>query len=279
MTNPMTVSRKFDPTVYGLQKNQQNLLVLLCIPILLIFTVGMYVIGIDLAVKLACFIAGCEFAFFLWIGSSPSNLYHFECTCRFFKSIYKGADYIEKYGYNGLQKARSLTHIKTIHDGKYIEYSYSKERPHNWATMLKLHSFQPEDLEMFTESLERMLIGNPDKTLIKTFLHVRSDLTDYSEPIRKELHKNRIPQIVRDSMYEFQVMCETADAKSFENHMIVFLEYTANPEKAKNKLDIIVNNVQEILTHMEIGSEILDTEDKILGMFHGHITYGIHQGA
>lgn len=277
--SPLTVSRKFDPTVYGLHKNQQSLLMKLAVVLMFFFWGGVFTVGLDLAVKASAVLAGIELLFFMWIGGSPSNLYHFECWCRFLKSIYKGEDYIEKHGANGMQKARHLTHIKKIHDGKYIEYFFTKVRPHNWGVMLRLDSFQPDDLEQFALNVERMLIGNPDKTLIKTFLHVRSDLTDYAEPIRKELQRNRIPQIVRDSMFEFQLMCEAADSKSFENHMLVLIDYTANAERAMGKLDIIVNSIQEILNDMEIGNEILNSEEKILGMFYGHVTYGVHQGA
>lgn len=276
---PMTVTRKFDPTVYGLHKNQQHLIMILACLLMPTFLIGMFTVSIDLTMKLAAGQAILEGLFFMWVGSSPSSLYHFECTCRLFKAIYKGEDYIEKHGINGMQKARSLTHIKKIHFGKYIEYFFTKARPHNFGTMLKLDSFQPDDLEQFALNIERMFVGNPDKTLIKTFLHVRPDLVDYAAPIKEELKKNRIPQIVRESMFEFQLMCEESDSKSFENHMLILLDYTPSLEKAIGKLDIITNTVQEILTSMGIGSEILETEDEILGMFYGHITYGIHQGA
>jgi len=275
---PMTVTRNFNPTIYGYQKNQQNLAILLAFLLMPTFLIGTFVLGPNTAVHVAIGQAVIEILFFIYIASSASNLYHFECWCRFLKQIYKGEDYIEKHGINGLKKARNLTHIKKIHDGKYIEYFFTKERPHNWGVMIKIHSFQPEDMEVFAENIERMFIGNEDRTLIKTFLHVRSDLTDYAKPIREELHRNRIPQIVRDSMFEFQLMCEEADSKSAENHMLILLDYTANPVKAKGKLDILVSGVQDILSDMEIGSEVLETEDKILGMFYGHVTYGILPG-
>jgi len=274
-SGPMTVTRNFNPTIYGYQKNQQNLAIILAVLLMPTFMIGTFLVGPNAAVNIAIGQAVIETLFFVYVASSASNLYHFECWCRFLKSINKGEDYIEKHGVNGLKKARNLSHIKKVHDGKYIEYFFTKERPHNWGIMLKLKSFMPEDFDIFAENVERMFIGNPDRTLIKTFLHVRSDLTDYAKPIREELYQNRIPQIVRDSMFEFQMMCEEADSKTAENYMLILIDYTANPIKAKGKLEILLSGVQDILDDMEIGCEVMDTEEKILGMFYGHITYEV----
>jgi len=122
-----------------------------------------------------------------------------------------------------------------------------------------------------------MLIGLPDRTLIKTTMKVRSDLTDYSEPIKVELRKNRIPQIVRESMYEHQQICEQADEKSYSNHMLVLIDYTASAEKAKHTLDIVLHAVSEVLDDMAIGNRRLTTEDEIFEMFYGDITFNFHR--
>ncbi len=280
---PLSTSRKIDLTMWGLQKNQQLLLGLLIFILSVVYFISNFTVDRLTANKISvCFLA-IEAVFFFIVARNASILYHFECALRFLLSIHFGTDFIEKFGKNGNKQAQNLTHIKKIHKGGYIEYRVGKlfrrKRTHNWALMLKLDSFQPEDLEQFALNIERVLVSLPDKTLIKTFLHVRSDMTDYAEPLREELRKNRIPQIVRDSMFEFQLMCEEAESKSFENHMLILLDYTASAERAKNQLNIIVNTIQEILKDMEIGTTVLKTQDEILGMFYGHVTYNVHQGA
>ena len=283
MSTPLSTSRKIDLTLWGLHKNQQGLAAILLFILAIVYFSVSFTINTILAYKVSIVFLVVELVFFLIVGSNATVLYHFECALRFLISVSKGTNFIEKHGENGEQKARDLTHIQKVHDRGYIQYHVGKlfhrKRSHNWGVMLELKGFQPDDLDQFALNLERVLISLPDKTLIKTFLHVRSDLTDYAEPLREELRKNRIPQIVRDSMFEFQLMCEESDAKSFENHMLILLDYTASPTKAKDRLDIIVKTVQEILTDMEIGSRVLQTEDEILNMFYGHITYNVHQGA
>jgi hypothetical protein len=251
--------------------------------------IGCLIFGLDLGIKISLSIAVVEAVFFFMVARSPANLYHFECTLRFLKDIKTGEDYVYKHEEQPknklfqffkvkqlLKKVQGLTHIKKIHNGKYIEYTHEKTRPHNWGGILELKTFQPEDLEMFAENAERFLIGVEDKTIIKTTLKVRSDLTDYALPIRMELQKNRVPQIVRDSMFEHQQMCENADEKSYKNHMLVLIDYTANPEKAKHKLDVTIHAISEILDDMAIGYKRLETEDEILSMFFEDITYNIH---
>jgi hypothetical protein len=283
MSTPLSTSRKIDLTLWGFHRNQQALIAIQLFLLSIVYFMISFTFNTIIAYKVSIVFLVVECVFFTIVGSNAAVLYHFECACRFLISISNGMNFIEKHGENGDQKARDLTHIQKVHDKGYIQYHVGKlfhqKRSHNWGVMLELKGFQPDDLDQFALNLERVLISLPDKTLIKTFLHVRSDLTDYAEPLRDELRRNRIPQIVRDSMFEFQLMCEEADAKSFENHMLILLDYTASATKAKDRLDIIVKTVQEILDDMEIGSRVLKTEDEILNMFYGHITYNIHQGA
>lgn len=273
---PLTTSRQFDPTYYGFQKNQQEFAVLLCIPLVLLFLIGMYTVGPDMTTKMCGGLLVLEILLFIKVAKSSADLYHFECTMRFLRSIKKGEDIIEKHGKFGMDRARSLTHIKKIHDGKYAEFFFSKERPHNWSTFLKIDSMSPENLAAFANTIELLFAGFPDKTIIKTVLQLRSDSTDYAEPIRIELKKDRIPQIVRESMYELQVLCEEAETKQYFCHMQILIDYTQSFEKAKKTLDIITNNISDCLTMLKVGNEVLDTDDKILEMYYSLITYGVH---
>jgi len=275
---PLTTSRKFDPTIYGLQRNQQFLVLILCLPLSIAFIIGCLVFGASIGFKLSLFVLAIDVIVFIMVGMSPANLYHFECTLRFLKDIKTGNDYIHKHGKEGEKKAKSLFHIKQIHDDGSIEFTYTKRRPQNFGGILELKTFSPDELEAFSANAERMLIGLPDRTLIKTTMKVRSDLTDYSEPLKKELRKNRVPQIVRESMYEHQLICEQAEEKSYTNHMLILIDYTASAEKAKHTLGIVLNSISEVLDDMEIGNRRLTTEDEILEMFYGDITFNIHRG-
>lgn len=277
MNAPLTTSRKFDPTIYGLQRNQQFLVLIMCLPLSLTFIIGCLVFGANIGFKLSMVALAVDIIIFILVGTNPANLYHFECTLRFLKDIKTGNDYIHKHGKEGEKKAHNLSHIKKIHDDGSIEFTYTKKRPQNFGGILELKTFSPEDMQVFSENAERMLIGLPDRTLIKTTMKVRSDLSDYSEPIKAELRKNRVPQIVRESMYEHQLICEQADEKSYTNHMLVLIDYVASAEKAKHTLGIVLHAISEVLDDMEIGNRRLITEDEIIEMFYGDITFNIHR--
>lgn len=273
---PMTGNRNFDPTVLGLHKNQQLLLFILIFPLMGCFLLGTFVLGSHLGVYVSIGFAALEAIFFLAVGRSTASLYHFERNLRFLWSVHRGTDYINKYGNRGIQKARSLTHIKKIHKGGYIEYFFDQTRPHNWGGIISLKTFTPEDLEVFKVNVERMWIGLPDHSIIKTTLKVRSDLTDHAESIRKELGKEGLPQIIRESMDEHRIMCELANEKSYENHMLVLLSYSASPDGAKHQLDIMIKTITEILEGMKIGCRRLEIQEEIEDMFFGDITFNVH---
>jgi hypothetical protein len=273
---PITTSRQFDPTYYGYQKNQQEFAVVLAIPLVLLIFFGLYIVGPDLTTKACGVLFVLEVLLFIKVAKTPADLYHFECCIRFLRSIRSGEDYIEKHGKLGDEKARSLTHLKKIHDGKYAEFYYTKERPHNWSSFLCIHSISPEDLQKFANLVEILFMGFPDKTIIKTVLQLRSDSTDYAEPIRAELKKDRIPQVVRESMFELQQLCEQADQKKYTCHMQILLDYTQNPEKAKRTLDIITINIHDCLNFLKVDNNVLEKEEDILEMYYSLITYGVH---
>jgi hypothetical protein len=83
MSVPLTTSRKFDPTMFGLQRNQQMLVLILCLPLSLSFIFGCMVFGTDTGFKLSMFVLAIDAVFFVLVGWNPANLYHFECTLRF----------------------------------------------------------------------------------------------------------------------------------------------------------------------------------------------------
>lgn len=273
---PMTGNRNFDPTVLGLHKNQQLLLFILIFSLIGCFLLGTFVLGSHLGVYVSIDFAALEAIFFLAVGRSTASLYHFERNLRFLWSVHRGTDYINKYGNRGIQKARSLTHIKKIHKGGHIEYFFDQTRPHNWGGIISLKTFTPEDLEVFKVNVERMWIGLPDHSIIETTLKVRSDLTDHAESIRKELGKEGLPQIIRESMDEHRIMCELANEKSYENHMLVLLSYSALTDGAKHQLDIMIKTITEILEGMRIGCRRLETQEEIEDMFFGDITFNVH---
>jgi hypothetical protein len=251
--------------------------------------VGCLVLGPEIGIEIAAVVMLIEAVFFFFVGRNSDHFYHFLCTLGFLASIHKGDDYIykhEEYKGNFLfrkikewvlyKKIKELTRIKKIHNGKYIEFIYSKKTPNNFGALIELKTYQPEDLEAYAENVERMIMGQGDKSMIITSLTVRSDLTDYAKPIKDELKRNRIPPIVRDSMYEHQQMCEMADEKSYKNHMLVLIPYTANVKKAMHSLDIAVDSICRILEELGIGFEWLDTKEKIIRMYNEDLTYNIH---
>lgn len=269
-------NRNFDPTVLGLHQNQQFLLFILIFPLMGCFVLSIFTLGSHLGVYVSIGFGFLELLFFLAVGRNTASLYHFERNLRFMWSVHLGTDYINKYGHHGIQKARSLTHIKKVHKGGYIEYFFDRDRPHNWGGIIHLNTFTPDDLEVFKANVERMCVGLPDHSIIKTTLKVRSDLTDHAESIRKELGKEGLPQIIRESMDEHRIMCELANEKSYENHMLVLLSYNASPEGAMHKLDIMIQTITEILEGMKIGCTRLETPEAIEDMFYGDITFNVH---
>jgi hypothetical protein len=289
MNTPMTTTRKFDPKIWGLDKRQQVLVLILLFPLSLSFMVGCLTFGPEIGINIGVIVAILEAIFFIAVGRSSEHLYHFLCGIGFLFTIHKGDDYIYKHeeyrGYFFLKlinerklykKIKNLTRIVKIHDGGYIEYIRSRNTPNNVGGIGELKTYQPEDLEAFAESIEPILVGMEDKSVLITTLKVRSDLTDYAKPIREELQKNRIPQIVRDSMYEHQQMCEAADEKSYKNHMLVLNPYIANTNKAKHSLDISMDSIHDSLDELGIGFERLNTKDKIIQMFNEDLTYNTH---
>jgi hypothetical protein len=213
-----------------------------------------------------------------YIGRSQSRLYHFECTWRFIFSMVSKTSYIEKYGDNGLQKSKEFSYIKWIHDGGFIEFfHYPKKRPHNWGVIIWLDAFDPESLKTFILNTQNMLIGLPDKTVLKTSVNIRNDLQDYSEPITIQLQENDMPTIVRESMIEHEKYIKMAQIKNYENYMMVLIDYTASKKKAIKLLKITINSISGVLREMEIDNHVLASAGEVREAFYGQVTFNVHQ--
>lgn len=286
---PMTTTRKFDLTIWGFHKNQQILIMIMFGLLSIVFMVSTMIFGLDIGIKIGELFTVLGVVFYLTFARTPEKLLHFEYTMRFLLSIFRGTDYIYKHEEkiknsifrffvvkNLMTKIKQLTRIKKIDEKGHVEYMYSRDTPHTMGSIVELKSNQPEDKKSYSENVERMLIGMDDKSVLITRLAVRSDLTDFAKPIREELHKDRVPQIVRESMYEHQLMCEQSDEKSYKNHMLVLPPYNANPEKAKRSVDLSVNSMCSVLEELKIGVERLDSEEKVLEMFFEDITHNVH---
>lgn len=221
-------------------------------------------------------LAFIETGIFFYVGRSQSRLYRFECFMRFLLSFQFGTDSIEKHSEKGLKNAQDFSHIKKVHTGGYIEYIPSKERPNNFGGIIKLKAFSPEKLKNFTDNVERMIIGIPDRSTLKTVITIRKDLNDFSLPLQNQLNDMSLPKIVRESGIECKTFITQANNKSYENYMLVLIPYTASKKEAKQKLDITLNSVSKILTDMKLDNEVLKTIPAIKEAFFSQITYNFH---
>ena len=276
MSDPVTLSRNFDLTVYTLRRNQQMLALALLIPWFTVMVVGNKLVGPHITNRIALVMAVIEICIFLYIGRNPIRLYRFECLFRFLWSLQRNTDYIWKYAEDGLKQAQEFSHIKKVHKGGYIEYTFEKSRPNNWGYIIRLDAFSPDSFQKFVDGVELFIVGLLDGTVLKTTINVRKDLKDYAEPIKIDLNKESVPELVRQSMFEHQQFIESAEIKSYENYMLILLPYTASPKKAKAKLKTTVNSICEVLDGMKIGYKKLDTADKIKEAFFGCITGNFH---
>lgn len=276
---PMTTSRPFELTFYGLHKNQQILFGILLIPLFSVYIIGNQFLpwSYHTINHVAAIVFVIESCIFFHIGRSEQRLYLFERWLRFIISLYRGTDSVEKYSENGLKQARDFSYMKKIHTGGYIEYIPTKERPNNFGGIIKLNAFSPENLKNFTENVERMLKGVPDRSTLKTTINIRKDLKDLTLPLQVQLNDESLPQVVRQSIIECKTFIKQANNKSYENYMLVLIPYTANEKLAKQTLDITLNAISEVLIEMKIGNEILTTIPKIKEAFFSQITYNIHQ--
>jgi hypothetical protein len=273
---PLTVTRNIDITFYSMRKNQQYLLMFLLFLLSLTLLVGIRTVGYNLTNKIVLVQAIIESLVFYYIGRSSARLYQVERYVRFLISMQTGEDTVEKFAEKGMKKVRDISNIKKIHFGGFIEIFHSKKRPNNWAVFFELQSFKPDKLVQFLQSTEKMFTGLMDKSVLKTTLTIRSDLKDYAAPIKAELNKEGMPQIVRQSMYEHQQFIENADIKTYGNYMVYYLPYTASKKEATKNLKIASKNISRALRDNKIKHRRLKWAWQIHKIFHGVITYNYH---
>jgi len=275
-TAPTTITRMFDPTLWGLRKNQLCVLFFAGIitaflaimkavvfPNSLIFTVTFWILSL------------AAWAFFVFVGLNREALYYFENYLRFFVSLKQGEELIQKYNEKDENKTKNFTHIKNIFKGGYTEF-WPINKGNNWAIFLELFAFSPEDLEVFESNAERTLSSVPDGTIIKTILKARKSTRDSAEPFKKELKKdNQIP-LIRDICYEQAALCENTNSKTYETHMAFIIPYATNREKAFQTLDNVCVAAQTALKEQGIENNKLKTEEEVYAMFDGMITHNTH---
>lgn len=273
---PLTVTRKIDISFYSLRKNQQYLVMFLLFLLSLTLMIGVRTIGYNLTNKIVLVQTIIEALVFFYIGRSPARLYRCERFVRFLYFMQTGADTVEKFAEKGLKKVRDVSNIKKIHFGGFVEYFYSKTRPHNWSVFFELQAFKPDSIVSFLRSTEKMFTGLPDRSAVKTTMTIRNDLKDYAEPIKNELNKEGMPQIVRQSMYEHQKFIESANIKTYGNYLIFYLPYTASKKEAIKNLKIASKNISRSLRENKIKHKRLKYAWQIRKVFHGVITYNYH---
>jgi hypothetical protein len=276
---PLTTSRPFELTFYGLHRNQQLLAGLLLIPLFSIYIIGNKFMpwSYHTVNTIAEIVFVIEALIFFYIGRSETRLYKCERFFRFMGSLYFNTDSVEKYAEGGLKRAQDFSHIKKVHRGGYIEYIPTKERPNNFGGIINLHAFSPENLKNFTQNAERMIIGVPDRSVLKTSINIRKDIKDLSMPLQIQLTDESLPPIVRKSIIECKTFIKQANNKSYENYMLVLIPYIANEKIAKQTLDITLDSISKVLTDMKIKNEVLKTIPEIKEAFFSQVTYNIHQ--
>lgn len=273
---PLTVTRNIDITFYTLRKNQQYLLMFLLFLLSMTFLVGITTIGHTLTNKIASVQIVLEALVFYYIGRSPARLYRCERLVRFLYYMQTGQDTVEKFAENGLKKVRDVSNIKKIHFSGFVEYFYSKKRPHNWAVFFELQAFKPDSMVSFLKSVEKMFTGLPDRSAVKTTMTIRNDIKDFAEPIKNELNKEGMPLIVRQSMYEHQKYIESANIKTYGNYLVFYLPYTASKKEAIKNLKIASKNISRALRENKIKHKRLKWAWQIHKVFNGVITYNYH---
>jgi hypothetical protein len=273
---PTTITRMFDPTLWGLRKNQ-----------LAVFFFAGTVSALFAIIKTVMFpnstlasvifwvVVVVVWGFFFLVGLNRTSLYNFERRLMFVISRKQGEELIQKYNESDFNKVKNFTHIKNVYKGGYTEF-WPINRGNNWAVYLELFAFSPEDLEVFEANAEKILTGVEDGTIIKTTLKARKSTGDPGEPFKKELKReNQIP-LLREICYEQAELCQNTSAKTYKTHMALILPYTTNKTKAFQALDNVCIAVKKALKEQGIENEMIDTPEKVYGMFSEMITHNTH---
>lgn len=275
---PTTITRMFDPTVWGLRTNQLRIffacaiataIYVMCSRVLIPDSLFVDVTGGVIVIAL--------WLFFVFVGLNRIALYNFERRIMFLISRCQGEEQIRKYNEKDWYKVKNFSRIKNIFKGGYTEFWPIANKGHNWGIFLELFAYKPEDLDVFFSNAERTLTGVPANTIIKTVLKARKTTGDEGEQFKKELKKEKQIPILRDICYEQSLLCAKTDSKTYKTHMGFIIPYTTNKEEAFRTLDNIADSVKKSLK-LEVGIESrrLENEDEVLEMFAGMISHNTH---
>lgn len=276
---PTTMTRMFDPTFWGLRKNQ--IVVFLCA--LAITAMGFFIKGAffpdsGLAYLVVGGISALGWLFFIFVGLDRAALYGFEKHLSFWIRYKAGDEIIEKYNEKDEEKVKNVTHIKKIYNNGFVEFVPQSKVSNNWAVYFKLDCHSPEDLESFFINAERLISSVPDGTELVTVLKARKNNENYAETFEREIRKERQIPLLREICYEQAEICRSANTCSYETHLGILIPYETNRDRAFKTLGDLSAALHNDLKTMTIPNEILNSPDKIYEMFDGMITYNIHVG-
>lgn len=275
---PTTITRMFDPTVWGLRANQLRIFFACAVATALYAIFSRVLIPDSLFVDVAGGVIVIAFwLFFVFVGLNRIALYNFERRINFLISRSQGEEQIRKYNKKDWRKVKNFSRIKNIFKGGFTEFWPIVNKGHNWAVYLELFACKPEDLDVFFSNSEKTLTGVPANTIIKTVLKARKSTGDAGEQFKKELKKEKQIPLLRDICYEQAELCGKTDSKTYKTHMGFIIPYTTSREEAFRTLDNIGKSVKKSLKE-EVGieSKRLETEDEVLEMFAGMISRNTH---
>lgn len=275
---PTTITRMFDPTVWGLRTNQLRIFFACAILTAFYAIISRVLIPGILALDvIGALIVVASWLFFVFVGLNRIALYNFERRIIFLISRAQGEEWIQKYNKKDWYKVKNFSRIKNIFKGGYTEFWPLVNNGNNWGIYLELFACKPEDLDVFFTNSEMTLTGVPENTYIKTVLKARKSTGDAGAVFKKELKKGKQIPLLRDICYEQAEICDNSDSKTYETHMGFIIPYTTKKEEAFLILDNICVSVQKALKqNVGIESKRLETEEEVLNMFAGMISHNTH---
>lgn len=274
---PTTITRMFDPTVWGLRANQLRIFFACAIITALYAIITRVLLPDSLLIEVTGGLIVVTFwLFFVFVGLNRIALYNFERRILFLISRGQGEEQIRKYNKKDWYKVKFFSRIKNIFEGGYTEFWPIANKGHNWAIYLELFACKPEDLDVFFSNSEKTLTGVPANTIIKTVLKARKSTGDAGEQYKQELKKEKQIPLLRDICYEQAELCGKTDSKTYKTHMGFIIPYTTKREEAFRDLNNICVSVQKSLKLQGITSKRLENEDEVLDMFAGMISHNTH---
>ncbi|MFA6876058.1 MAG: hypothetical protein WCQ87_05445 [Parabacteroides sp.] len=274
---PTTITRMFDPTVWGLRTNQLRIFLGCAIITAFYAIISKVLIHDSLFVNVVGgLIVFAAWAFFVLVGLNRIALYNFERHVLFIISRGQGEEQIRKYNKKDCNKVKNFSRIKNVFEGGYTEFWPIANKGNNWGIYLELFACKPEDLDVFFSNSEQTLTGVPANTIIKTVLKARKSTGDAGEQFKQELKKgNQIP-LLRDICYEQAMLCGNTDSKTYKTHMGFIIPYTTKKDEAFRDLNNICVSVQKSLQMQGIANKRLESEYEVLDMFAEMASHNAH---